>query len=164
MDNSLWNKFSQSIPIKATKKDIYTAWATSEGIINWFLRKCTYWDDDGQLLSSSTPINKGSYHWIWHGHPDTTFEKNEVLESNGLDFFKFGFEGCVVTIQIEDKVNYCLLTLTQDQIVFDENPNENLYVQCGFGWTFYLTNLKSVLEGGLDLRNKDMDLKGVLTA
>jgi hypothetical protein len=32
-------------------------------------------------------------------------------------------------------------------------------VQCQLGWTFYLANLKSVIEGGVDLRNKNVDLK-----
>lgn len=164
MDTNLWQKFVHKIPIKASKSVIYQAWATEAGIKSWFLRKCTYWDAKQQQLSPSTPITKGTYHWIWHGHPDSVFEKNEVLESNGLDYFKFGFEGCIVTVEIEEKKGYCLLSLTQEEIVFKEDPKENLYVQCGLGWNFYLTNLKSILEGGIDLRNKDMEIKGVLTA
>ena len=57
-----------------------------------------------------------------------------------------------------------MVTLTQEEVIFEEDPNENLYVQCGEGWTFYLANLKSVYEGGLDLRNKDIEIKGVLNA
>ncbi len=162
--NTPWNKFVLRIPINAPKKALYMAWATAEGINTWFLRKCRYWDADGLELSPTTPVQKGTYHWVWHGHSDAVFEKSEVLDSNGLDYFKFGFEGCIVTIHIEEKDGYCLLSLTQEAIVFDKNPAENLYVQCGFGWTFYLTNLKSILEGGLDLRNKDMALLGVLNA
>lgn len=162
--NSPWNKFVLRIPINSTKEKLYHAWATADGINSWFLRKCTYWDTDGNQLSPATSIKKGNYHWVWHGHSDAVFEKNEVLDSNGVDYFKFGFEGCVVTINIEEKEGYCLLSLTQEEIVFEENPEENLYVQCGYGWTFYLTNLKSILEGGLDLRNKDMELLGVLNA
>lgn len=33
---------------------------------------------------------------------------------------------------------------------------------CSNGWTFYLTNLKSVYEGGLDLRNKDEKLSAMI--
>jgi hypothetical protein len=32
------------------------------------------------------------------------------------------------------------------------------------GWIFYMINLKSVLEGGLDMRNRKVELKNVLTA
>ncbi len=161
---SPWHKFVLRIPIKVSKIALYNAWATADGINAWFLRKCTYWEEDGTKLSSTTPIKKGKYHWVWHGHSDAVFEKSEVLDSNGIDYFKFGFEGCVVTVHIEEKADYCLLTLTQEEVVFKENPDENLYVQCGYGWTFYLTNLKSIMEGGLDLRNKDMELLGVLNA
>lgn len=164
MEQSLWKKFVRRIPVKATKKDLYHAWATADGINSWFLRKCTYTDLEGNECSPTMPIEKGTYLWVWHGHPDTVFEKNEVLESNGIDYFKFGFEGCVVTVNIEEKEGYCMVTLTQEEVLFNENPDENLYVQCGFGWTFYLTNLKSIYEGGIDLRNKDMEVKGVLNA
>ncbi len=46
----------------------------------------------------------------------------------------------------------------------NENPETFLYIQCQTGWTFYMTNLKSVYEHGIDLRNKNQDLKNVITA
>jgi len=33
---------------------------------------------------------------------------------------------------------------------------------CASGWAFYLVNLKSIYEGGLDLRNKTPALKHML--
>ena len=32
------------------------------------------------------------------------------------------------------------------------------------GWIFFMINLKSVLEGGIDMRNRKEELKNVLTA
>lgn len=164
MNKSLWKEFVRKIPVKASRKALYKAWATEEGITSWFLRECSYTNEKDGLLFPNTPISKGSYHWKWHGHPDNVFEDNKVIESNGIDFFKFGFEGCIVTINIEEQEGFCMVTLTQGEVLFNENPDENLYVQCGYGWTFYLANLKSVYEGGLDLRNKDVSIKGVLNA
>ena len=45
-------------------------------------------------------------------------------------------------------------------------PDEKLrlYIGCGEGWTFYLANLKSMLEGGIDLRNKNDKIKGVINS
>jgi hypothetical protein len=37
-------------------------------------------------------------------------------------------------------------------------------VGCQLGWTFYLTNMKSIAEGGIDLRNRDIDFKNVVNA
>ena len=54
------------------------------------------------------------------------------------------------------------MEFTQSEIPIDDNSKENIRLGCAFGWTFYLLNLKSVLEGGLDLRNKDSELNGVI--
>lgn len=164
MTKSPWHQFTLRIPIQSTVTHIYQAWTTSAGIESWFLRKCIFFDENGSPLASNQNINKGTYSWFWHGHGDEVNEKNKIHAGNGKDFFQFGFEGCIVKIEIEETTNGAMLTLTQEDIHFEENPSENLYVQCGFGWTFYLTNLKSILEGGIDLRNKDMAVKNVVNA
>jgi hypothetical protein len=40
----------------------------------------------------------------------------------------------------------------------------NYHVGCKAGWTFYLANLKSILEGGIDMRNKKTRLKEMLNS
>ena len=40
----------------------------------------------------------------------------------------------------------------------------SIYVDCSYGWTFFLANLKSVLEGGIDLRNRNVDIKNVVNS
>ncbi|RZK15239.1 MAG: SRPBCC domain-containing protein, partial [Pedobacter sp.] len=52
--------------------------------------------------------------------------------------------------------------LTQKNIPTDENSKRNIRLGCHNGWSFYLINLKSVFEGGLDLRNKDNRFKPML--
>jgi len=37
-------------------------------------------------------------------------------------------------------------------------------VGCGEGWTFYLANLNSYLQGGIDLRNKNEKIQGVISS
>ena len=53
-------------------------------------------------------------------------------------------------------------TWTQNDIPTDDISKRSIRLGCDFGWFFYLLNLKSVYEGGLDLRNKDEELKGML--
>jgi len=54
--------------------------------------------------------------------------------------------------------------LTQENIPEDNNPASNLLVGCVEGWTFYLANLKSYLQGGIDLRNKNVNIQGVINS
>jgi hypothetical protein len=40
----------------------------------------------------------------------------------------------------------------------------NYHLGCKTGWTFYLANLKSLMEGGIDLRNKNEKIQRVINA
>ena len=56
------------------------------------------------------------------------------------------------------------MELTQEKIPLDEESKVNYHLGCMEGWTFYLANLKSILEGGIDLRNKNVNLTKVINA
>ena len=56
MTKSPWEQFTLRIPVQATVADIYQAWTTSAGIESWFLRKCIYFDENGNPLQWSNPI------------------------------------------------------------------------------------------------------------
>jgi hypothetical protein len=72
---------------------------------------------------------------------------------------KFSFSGgSVVSVSMQSKNGLTILELTQDNIPEESDLTKSLYVQCQTGWTFYLANLKSILEGGIDLRNKRFDV------
>jgi uncharacterized protein YndB with AHSA1/START domain len=161
-----WNEFSIRIPVKAALSDLFSAWTTQAGIEKWFLRSAIYKTQQGSLRGVNEPVQKGDrYRWLWHGYPDEVVESNHVLESNGSTKFQFEFTGsCSVTIRLEKIKDYTMVNLTQERIPDDRNPATNLFVGCQLGWTFYLTNMKSIYEGGIDLRNRDLDLKNVVNA
>jgi len=56
------------------------------------------------------------------------------------------------------------MILTQDQIPTDEQSRYDYHVGCSTGWSFYEGNIKSVLEGGMDLRNKNPGLTNVINS
>lgn len=161
-----WSSFTLRIPIKADVASIYKAWATQEGLESWFLRLAEFTKQDGQVRHIHDFIQSNDwYHWLWHGHGDDTFERKEIIEANGVDSLKFGFtDECIVTVSISVELHETICTLTQERIPLDENPKTNLALGCSVGWTFYLANLKSVLEGGIDLRNKNEMLKDVVNS
>jgi hypothetical protein len=52
----------------------------------------------------------------------------------------------------------------QDEIPVNETAMHNWHLGCKTGWTFYLANLKSIYEGGIDLRNKNINLHEVINS
>ncbi len=58
-------------------------------------------------------------------------------------------------VKLREDGAYSMVELSQRNIPTDEKSNQSIRLDCSSGWAFYLVNLKSVYEGGLDLRNKD---------
>jgi len=158
--NDLWTKFKIAADFNCSIRDIYVAWATPQGLENWFLRRAEIYTEVGRRREPEEFMRKGdNYVWYWHGFPDEVVEKGKILEANGQNLLKFTFTGgSIVTVFIESKKGKTILELTQEDIPLESDPAKNLYVQCQTGWTFYLANLKSVMEGGIDLRNKREDI------
>jgi len=161
-----WSSFTQRININVPVEKLYKAFATRAGMESWFLRMCKYKNADGQHLKADEYINQGdSYKWLWYGWPDSTEETGDFLSANNKDELSFVFgKAGIVTIKIYTVAAETIVELRQDNIPADEASKFNFHVGCSMGWVFYLANLKSIMEGGIDLRNKNIDLKNVLNA
>ena len=161
-----WTKFTKRIPIKAKLSQVYKAWSTQQELENWFLRKAEFTRPDNSLKAKNEEIEKGDkYLWLWHGFPDNVFETKQILAATGKDFIQFGFTAeCIVSVKLYTLEEETIVELTQENIPPDDNPATNLHIGCGEGWTFYLANLKSYLEGGIDLRNKNEKIQGVISS
>lgn len=161
-----WKQFTKRIPIQAPAKAIYAAWATQQGLESWFLRLAQFTNATGSPRPKNSPVEAGdTYTWQWFGYPDSVSEENNILAANGWDQLKFSFSGgCIVTVSIKQEAGETICELVQEMPMEDPGEQQHFFIACGNGWTFYLANLKSVLEGGLDLRNKNVHLKEVINA
>ena len=159
-------QFTKRIPIKASAKAIYAAWTTQQGLESWFLRIAQFTKAENTLRRKNSHTEAGDiYKWLWYGYDDTVVEEREILSANGWDLLKFCFSGgCIVTVSIKQEGAETICELVQDMPMEDADEQRHFYIECGKGWGFYMANLKSVLEGGLDLRNKNLHLKEVINA
>lgn len=166
MKDSVWSSFTVRVPINAPSEKLYSAWSTRHGMEYWFLRMAEYKTPDGKLRAADEEVADGdSYTWRWHGWPDDVEERGRIMKCNGKDLFKFSFGvagNC--TVEIKEEQGHTIMSLTQTEIPTDEHGKQYWHVGCKTGWTFYLTNMKSLFEGGPDLRNKDVRLQQVLNS
>ena len=146
MDNFNWSQFTKRIQIKSDLATIYNSWTKSAELEKWFLSKAVYFDSNGKNISATENVSADcKYEWNWFAQ--NYFESGKVITANGTDLFEFTFAGeCKVQVKLSEV----------------KNSKQNIRLGCAFGWTFYLINLKSVLEGGLDLRNKDSEMEGLV--
>lgn len=161
-----WSRFSTRINIRADVKDIYGALTTRAGLEKWFLRTAEFSTTAKIVRNPYDGIAAGdAYRWMLFGYDDSVVETGSVLEVNGKDLLRFTFAGsCVVTVTIKIESGETIVELQQENIPLDEDARVHYHLGCLTGWTFYLANLKSVLEGGIDLRNKNKEIQKVVNA
>ncbi len=166
MANFDWSRFTVRINVKASTEKLYWCWASKEGIEYWFLRRSDYKKADGSFFTGDEYVKKGDrYSWWWHGYADDVVEHGEILEANGKDLFKFRFGAAgICTVKIYEEQGEQMVELVQDNIPTDDKSKQDWHIGCKTGWTFYLANLKSMLEGGIDLRNKNEKIQNMMNA
>ena len=162
MKNFNWTTFTKKIAVKAKLSDIYDAWTKPSEIEKWFLSNANYYDENANLIERESNIKKNqTYEWSWYLYD--VVEKGKIIEANGKDFLQFTFAGeCLVDVKLLQYNEHVIVELTQKNIPTDDESKQSIRLGCDSGWSFFLMNLKSVYEGGLDLRNKNADLKGMI--
>jgi len=162
MENFDWTSFTRRIAVKSTIQKLYDAWTSSEEIEKWFLSKAKFYSSEGRLLRSDQSIvSDCTYEWNWYLFDDT--EKGKIIAANGKDNIQFTFAGnCSVEIKLIQQNDMVIVELKQSNIPTDEKAKRGIRLGCDSGWSFFLLNLKSVYEHGVDLRNKNPELKGML--
>ncbi len=164
-----WTKFTKRILIDTTLEQAYFSFASRKGMESWFLRLCEYKRNDINLNPEELAIAGDIYKFLWHGWPDSTVENGSIILADGCKNFGFTFNGngansMEVFIELSEMNTGCMVALTQINIPNDIDSMAHWHLGCLEGWTFYLTNLKSILEGGIDLRNKNSAINGVINA
>lgn len=161
-----WSRFSLRIPVNAAIENLYRYWATREGLESWFLRKAAFTMPAENPRPANELVKRNDvYEWRWHGWPDDVVEHGTILESNGKDYLKFSFgKAGNVAVTIREDQGENIVELVQDEIPTDERSITLYHLGCTKGWLFYLSNLKSIAEGGIDLRNRNEALKDVVNS
>ena len=162
MKNFDWTQFTRKIAVKAPVQKIYDAWTIPSELERWFLSSARFFEDYEKSIPQDRAILAGHrYKWrwfLWDGEED-----GKVISANGSDNLKFTFAGdCTVEVALSSYEDYTIVSLTQKDIPTSDEKKVNVRLGCDSGWSFYLVNLKSVYEGGLDLRNKNPELKPML--
>ncbi|NMM47595.1 SRPBCC family protein [Marinigracilibium pacificum] len=155
-----YSHFTVKSVVQASVHKVYELWTSQAGLEKWFLRLAEFTSSNGEKRDPHEDIQVGdTYKWLWHGYPDTVVEHGEILELNGKNHMRFTFgKAGIVTVTIGIEESTTIVTLTQDNIPPVSETEVNFHVDCKTGWTFYLANMNSIVQGGVDLRNKNTKL------
>tara|TARA_A100000171_G_scaffold52224_1_gene69652 strand:- start:42385 stop:42879 length:495 start_codon:yes stop_codon:yes gene_type:complete len=164
MENFNWTQFTRKIAISAPVTSLYKAWTVSLELERWFLKDATFITSEGTQRDKSSSIEKDDA-YLWKCYQWDGVEKGSIVSANGKDALHFTFAGdCLVEISLEPYGKETIVTLTQKNIPTTDKAKVDIRLGCDHGWSFYLVNLKSVYEGGLDLRNKNTNIPAMVNS
>ncbi|MBM4098439.1 MAG: hypothetical protein FJ260_00565 [Planctomycetes bacterium] len=174
-----WLGFTQAVHLRAPAAAVWRAVATPEGMERWFLLRADASTADGRELPRDRALEPGArLRLTWPTVVDTdaagravpgeVSEGDEVLRAEPPQRLRISWyegKGWVefrivprpdgrVTVELEQRMHPTA----------DFRQLESAYVGCHAGWAFFLTNLKSVLEHGIDLREGIPDRRGLVNA
>lgn len=160
-----FSQFKLRVNIKTSVEDAYKAWATPAGLNSWFIGKMVFTDEKGVVRADDAPVEVGDeYTCAFAKNPGSILVSGKVLKANGKSLFSFSFsKNCPVTVSIYTEHDETIVELIESNVPNEEDVVVRQYVSDSKGWIFYLVNLKSTLEGGLDLRNRSVEIKNVIT-
>ncbi|CAN1517090.1 COG3832 Uncharacterized conserved protein [Fimbriimonadaceae bacterium] len=149
MSQTSFDSFTLRILIARTPVDVFRAWTVPDEIGKWFLD--AFHTKDGEVQPQDVVAEVGwNYEWTWL---EGTREEGEFtnIVANEEVAFTFGPD-CAVRVRFSEELTRTCVEVVQTQSHEDETKRAEWAFGCVQGWTFYLTNLKSVLENGTDLR------------
>lgn len=156
-----YETFTKRIRVKAPPDVVMSYWLLSGLVELWFVPTCRYTGPEGLRAPNEMAQVGDKYHWEWvEGTVDTAhFREIEFPGRFVAGWFEDALE---IEVTVEPEGEGSLVSLTQTNTQDEESERMAAYYDCGEGWAFYLVNLKSVLEGGIDLREDTPDIKGLV--
>jgi uncharacterized protein YndB with AHSA1/START domain len=166
LENYQWTSFNIQEFFKTSKEEVFKKWSSSNQIIQWFLKEATFFTSNNEERPFNEKVNKGDkYFWKFY----SGFElSGEILDIVDNSLFKFTFgkkepdsdEKVIVTVTFhDDGNNNSRIEIFQDNIADNEYGHVNYNLSCISGWSYFLTNLRSIFESGYDLREQNQQLK-----
>jgi len=156
-----WSRFKKQIFITADTQKVFQAWAVPQNIEQWFIAEADYTTPDGSDRAAAETVKAGDhYHWRWHQDLEATGTVLEVVENEKMRFTfgdkeKGSDEKIVVTVTCTPQKDATMLELIQENMAITPQAQVGWHMGCNLGWSFFMTNLKALLEHGVDLRETD---------
>jgi hypothetical protein len=145
------NSFHHSIYLNKPVSEVYKYAATPDGFTKWFIGESEFNSRSGKRRGKDEIVSAGdNYSFRWLAKDlSVTGEVLRVTDNSSIRF-TFGLS-FIVDINVIEANGRTLLTLAQEYSKSAE-PNDFAHINCCVCWAFFVTNLKSVIEYGNDLR------------
>lgn len=151
MDEYDWSQFHVRMYYLAPLEEVFRYFSTAAGLESFFIHSATHAGADGVSRAPDDQVQVGDhYDWTYvhnFGHGGS-FE--QVVPGRLLSFT---FGEMLVTINFREVEGATEVDLHQTNCAIEDPDRAWQHVNCRSCWIFFLTNLRSILAGGPDLRD-----------
>lgn len=148
-----WTTFTVHTIYRSTRDAVWRAWATPAGLESFFIREATVTAHNGERRAKDSSVCAGdAYHWrFWHD-----FElRGQILAVTPGDSLTFTFGSMETNVSLHDLNGAVEVALRQSNCRSDPEGSSEDHLNCRSCWVYFMTNLKSVIDTGHDLRDPD---------
>ena len=151
-----WSTFSLTFYYNAHITRVFRVWTQAEGLESFFIERCIYTNHRNEARDNKeTPKTGDAYSWEFR--QDLRIE-GTITAIEDKQRFSFTFGDMLVDVYFRVLDNQTEVQLVQSKI--PETPHGQVmgHLNCRSCWTFFMTNLSSVLDHGKDLRDTNSAL------
>jgi len=146
-----WSQFHVRMYYLAPFEEVFRYFSTAEGLESFFLYQAVHTSKNGVLRPTDEPVQTGdTYHWAYV-HDYAHRGEFLLVETNRLVRFTFG--AMTVDIHFREVDGATEVDLHQTNCATTDPDRAWQHVNCRSCWIYFMTNLRSVIAGGTDLRD-----------
>jgi len=147
-----WTTFDLYVAIDAEPSTIMSSWSTINGMESFFVQMMRITGPDSVELEPDTEARPGDrFVWRWHNGRRLV---GEYLQAKTKNEVQFTFGDSKVSVVALPYKTGSLLRLRQYDIPDTQEARMHIYGNCRAAWVYFLTVLKTLLEHGVDGRDK----------
>lgn len=148
-----WTQFHVHMYYLAPIEEVFRRFSTAKGLTSFYIGEARHTAPDGTARASDETFQAGdAYYWTYlhdFAHGGTI----EAMEPNRLVRFTFGKP--TVEIRFRTVGPATEVDLHQTGCPTEDPERAWMHLNCRSCWIYFLTNLRSVLGTGVDLRDHD---------
>jgi len=153
MDTYDWSQFHLRMYYLAPRADVFRRFATAAGLESFFIHSARHVAPDGTPRAPDEAVRTGDrYQWTYvhdfaHGGTFEHVEKDRRV--------RFTFGTMSVDVEFRDAPGATEVHLHQTGCATEDPDRAWQHLNCRSCWIYFLTNLRSILAGGPDVRDHD---------
>jgi len=144
-----WNVFDVHLYLDGSPAEVLRYWQTAEGFTRFFVAEMTVGSGNGD----ETTLAPGS-RYSWRGIHDYSSEGQFLRITDELVEFSFGTRYQVI-VSVTPLGTGTRLHLRQSGMGDEDSEQVHGALNCRSCWIYFLVNLKSIVEYGIDLRDRN---------